>query len=221
MIFTLRTQRILSLPSNARSLEHLQPRARRGPRHPVFSSGRRKRVQSRPRFLDFAQIWAFIHPASPGHPRLSRARSGTPDERNARETTKKLSARRVAPTCRRERAVVVLIASSSAHRRLPAHRLPCAVKACRRWTCSHAARRVNARPPIYRGLPRVWPAAFHRFSPIHSPPPPGEQWQATALMMVRPTTDSAGAPCTSGRAGCCMRRATRRRPTSVRPEDGV
>jgi hypothetical protein len=39
-----------------------------------------------PRFLVFARIWAFIHPASPGHPRLSEARSGTPDETKTRET---------------------------------------------------------------------------------------------------------------------------------------
>jgi hypothetical protein len=43
------------------------------------------------------------------------------------------------------------------------HRLPRAVKACRRRTCSHAVRRVNAHSPIYRGLPCVWP---------HSPPSP-------------------------------------------------
>jgi hypothetical protein len=86
-----------------------------------FSSGRRKSAQSRPRILDFAQIWAFIHLASPGHPRPSGARSSTPDERNARETARKIPARRVALTCRREWAVVVLIVSSSAHRRLLAH----------------------------------------------------------------------------------------------------
>jgi hypothetical protein len=84
-----------------------------------FSSGRRKTAQSCPRFLVFARIWAFIHPASPGHPRPPGARSGTPDETNARETPRKVRARLVAPTCRRERAVVVLIASSSVHRRLP------------------------------------------------------------------------------------------------------
>jgi hypothetical protein len=36
-----------------------------------------------------------------------------------------------------------------------AHHLLRAVKACRRRTCSHAARRVNMQSPIYRGLPRV------------------------------------------------------------------
>jgi hypothetical protein len=36
---------------------------------------------SRARFLVFVRIWAFIHPASPGHPWPSGARSGTPDER--------------------------------------------------------------------------------------------------------------------------------------------
>jgi hypothetical protein len=53
-------------------------------------------AQLRPRFLVFAQIWAFIHPVSPGHPRPSGARSGTPDERNVRETARKFPARRVA-----------------------------------------------------------------------------------------------------------------------------
>jgi hypothetical protein len=72
----------------------------------VFSSGRCKSAQSRPWILVFARIWAFIHPASPGHPRPSGARSGTPDERNAREKATKIPARRVAPTCRREWAVV-------------------------------------------------------------------------------------------------------------------
>jgi hypothetical protein len=110
-----------------------------------------------PRFLVFARIWAFIHPVSPGHPRPPGARSGSLEETNARERSRKVPARLVFLTYRRERAVVVLIASSSAHR------LPRTVKACRRWTCSHAARRVNARPPIYRGLWRVWP---------HSPPSP-------------------------------------------------
>jgi hypothetical protein len=75
--------------------------------------------QSRPRFLVFARIWAFIHPASPSHPRSPGARSGTLDETNVRETARKVPARLVAPTCRRERAVVVLIVSSSAHHRLP------------------------------------------------------------------------------------------------------
>jgi hypothetical protein len=41
-----------------------------------------------------------------------------------------------------------------------AHHLPRAVKACRRRTCSHAAMRVNARPPIYpayRASSRIHP----------------------------------------------------------------
>jgi hypothetical protein len=138
------------------------------PPAPFFSSGRRKTAQSRPRFLVFARIWAFIHLASPGHPRPSGARSGTPDERNARETARKLPARRVAPTCRRERAVVILIVSSSARRRLPHASSSARYKSCRRWTSSHAARRVNARPPIYRGLPRVWPATLIRLKHIYN-----------------------------------------------------
>jgi hypothetical protein len=46
------------------------------PRQSFFSSGRRKTVQLRSRFLVFARIWAFIHPASPDHPRPPGARSG-------------------------------------------------------------------------------------------------------------------------------------------------
>jgi hypothetical protein len=123
------------------------------PRHPFFSSGRRKSAQSRPRILVFARIWAFIHPASPGHPRPSGVRSGTPNKRNARETATKIPARPVAPTYRREWAVVVLIISSCAHRRLPrAHRLPRAVKAA-----------ANGRPATRRGelMPaRLYIAAY-------------------------------------------------------------
>jgi hypothetical protein len=59
------------------------------PSAPFFSSGRRKTARSRPRILVFVRIWAFIHPASPGHPRSSGACSGTPVERNARETASK------------------------------------------------------------------------------------------------------------------------------------
>jgi hypothetical protein len=40
-------------------------------------------VQSRFRFLVFPWIWAFIHSASPGHPRSPGVRSGTTDERKA------------------------------------------------------------------------------------------------------------------------------------------
>jgi hypothetical protein len=68
------------------SLEHLQPSPRLGPRMPYFTSGWRYSAQPCPRFLVFARIWAFIHPASPGHPRLSEARSGTPDETKKRQT---------------------------------------------------------------------------------------------------------------------------------------
>jgi hypothetical protein len=82
-----------------------------------FSSGRRKSAQSHPRILVFARIWAFIHLASPCHPRPSGARSGTPDERNAREKATKIPVRRVALTSRREWAVVGRSSSSSS--RLP------------------------------------------------------------------------------------------------------
>jgi hypothetical protein len=140
-----------------------------------------------------------LHPSGELRPSWpSGVRSGTPDEKNARKTARETPTRRMAPTCRRERVVVVLIASSSAHRRLPRASSSARCKSCCRWTSSHAVRRV-ARPPIYRGLPRVWPATFTHFSPIHSPPPPGEQWRATAPTTARPTTASAGAPCTSER----------------------
>jgi hypothetical protein len=87
------------------SLEHLQPWSRRGPRRSFFSSRRRKMAQSRPSFLVFPRIWAFIHPASPGHPRSPGARSGTPDERKAgtgplyrRENTQTLQSGRKFPS---------------------------------------------------------------------------------------------------------------------------
>jgi hypothetical protein len=73
---------------------------RLGPRTPFFTSERRYSAQPRPRFLVFARIWAFIHPASPGHLRLSEARSGTLDETKTRETASRprVSAReRVVP----------------------------------------------------------------------------------------------------------------------------
>jgi hypothetical protein len=68
------------------SLEHLQPSPCLGPRTPFFTSGRRYSAQPCPRFLVFARIWAFIHPASPDRPRLSEACSGNPDETKTRET---------------------------------------------------------------------------------------------------------------------------------------
>jgi hypothetical protein len=70
-------------------------------------------VQSWPRFLVFVRIWAFIYPVSPGHPRPPGARSGSSEETNAQEMPRKVHARLVALTCRQERPVVVLIASSS------------------------------------------------------------------------------------------------------------
>jgi hypothetical protein len=128
-------------------LEHLHSHARRGPRHAFFSSGRRKSAQSRPQILVFARIWAFIHPASPGHPRPSGARSGTPDERNAREKARKIPARSrgscgpdlSARVGGRRPHRLVFRASSSPHASTSAR-----CKGCRQWTASHAARRVNA-----------------------------------------------------------------------------
>jgi hypothetical protein len=99
-------------------LEHLQPLPRRGLDSPFFirmakNGSIMATVQSWPRFLVFVQIWAFIHPVSPGHPRPPGARSGSSEETNARETPRKVHARLVALTCRRERSIVVLIALSS------------------------------------------------------------------------------------------------------------
>jgi hypothetical protein len=105
-----------------------------------FHPDGKNRPSRAPRFLDFARIWVFIYLASPGHPRLSGARSRTPDKTQMCETLKKLPARRVTPTCQRERSVIVLIVSSSAHRRLPHASSSVRCKCCRRWTSNHAAR---------------------------------------------------------------------------------
>jgi hypothetical protein len=160
---------------------------RRGPRQVFFSSGRRKSAQSRPRILVFARIWAFIHPASPGHPRPFGARSGTPDERNAREKSRKIPrvpAGRVAPTCRREWAVIVLIVSSFAHRLPRTHRLPRAVKAAADGR--PATRQGELMPArLYNAAYRVWPATFARNHLPHSTSAPRplilelEQWRRT------------------------------------------
>jgi hypothetical protein len=109
------------------------------PRHTFFFIRTVKIGPVAPPDSRFRLDLGLIHPASPRHPRPSGARSGTPDERNARETARKIPARRVVPTCRRERAVVVLIVSSSAHRRLPRASSSARCKSCRRWTASHAA----------------------------------------------------------------------------------
>jgi hypothetical protein len=122
--------------------------------------------------------------------------------------------------------------SSSSSSRLPcivvfpAHRLPRAVKAAADGR--PATRRGELMPARqYIAAYRAWLATFASISPnrpLHllHPPPPGEQWRATdRTRTARPTTDSAGAPCTSGRAGCCTRRATWRRRTSARPKDGA
>jgi hypothetical protein len=77
------------LPQAFGNLEHLHTHARRGLGHSFFSSGRRKSVQSGPRILVFARIWAFIHPASPGHPGLpGRARGLWTKETRAKRRRK-------------------------------------------------------------------------------------------------------------------------------------
>jgi hypothetical protein len=210
-------------------LKHLYSHARRGPRHAFFSSRRRKSTQSRFWILVFARIYTFIHPASPCYPRPSGTRSGTPDERNAREKARKIPARRVAPTCRREWTVVVLIVSSSAHHHLPrTHRLPRAVKAVADGR--PATRRGELMPArLYNVAYRVWPATFasSHLPPVDQPTSSThilelEQWRATLpTRTARRTTTSAADRCTSGRAGCCTRPATWRRRTSGRPKDGA
>jgi hypothetical protein len=139
-------------------------------------------------------IWDFIHPASPDHP----APPGR--ARGVRRKQMRGKRRGKFPRVWWPRLVSEKGRSSSS-----LHRLPHAVKACRRQTCSHAARRVNARPSIYHGLPRVLP---------HSPLLPSllstkplEQWRASATMTARRTMASAGAPCTNGSRG----RRTQRR----------
>jgi hypothetical protein len=135
--------------------------------------------------------------------------------------------RRVAAICRRERAVVVLIVSSSAHHRLPRASSSARCKSCRRWMASHAARRVNASPPIYRGLPRLAGHVRQLLPQSTSPPPPPT---SSRRAMAGYGSDEDGATNngfgrrslhTSGRADCCTRRATWRRRTSARPKDGV
>jgi hypothetical protein len=69
------------------SCKSISSRVPDGPRQLIFSSGQRYLAQPRPRFLIFARIWDFIHPASPGHPRLFEACSGSPDETKMRETS--------------------------------------------------------------------------------------------------------------------------------------
>jgi hypothetical protein len=122
--------------------------------------------------------------------------------------------------------------SSSSSSRLPrivvfpAHRLPRAVKTA-----------ADGRPATWRGElmhGRLYIAAYRAsgrpHSPtspqIHCPPPPplpGDQWRTMAppTKTARRTMASAGVPSTSGRDVYCTRRATRRRPTSARPEVGV
>jgi hypothetical protein len=94
-------------------------------------------------------------------------------------------------------------------------------KSCRRWTSSHAARQVNVRPPIYGGLPRVWPATFSHFSsnPLSTYP------KSFRRAMANNGSDDDGAT-NNGFGRCSLHqwegwRATRRRPTSACPEVAV
>jgi hypothetical protein len=142
------------------------------------------------------------------HPCPPRARSGSPEVTNARETPRKFP-----------RVWWPRLVGEKGRSSFSSHRLPRAIKACRRRTCSHAARRVNVRPSIYRGLPRVWP---------HSPPSPQFILHETSRAMAGYGSDDGTAnngfgrrSLTSGRAVCCTWRDTRRRRTSARPEAGA
>jgi hypothetical protein len=110
------------------------------------------------------------------------------------------------------------------------HRLPHAVKACRRSTFAGrvaSTRRVNAvasvsRTPtsIYRRTTVPAPHSPRSLSPkssaISNEPAAIKQWRTT----VRPTMASAAALSTNGRDGSSTARATRRHRTSARREDG-
>jgi hypothetical protein len=158
-----------------------------------------------------------------------RARGLRTKETRAKSRGKfpRIPAGRVAPTCRREWAVVVLIVSSSAHRLPRTHRLPRAVKAAADGR--PATRRGELMPArLYNTAYRVWPATFARNHLPHSTSAPRllilelEQWRRThPTTTARRTTVSVGDRCTSGRDASCMPRATWRRPTSGHPADGA
>jgi hypothetical protein len=76
---------------------------RRGSQDAVFIR-MNENAQSCPRILVFVRIWAFIHPESPGH---------SPGNARGLRTKRKRGNRLVAPTCRRQRPIFVLLASSS------------------------------------------------------------------------------------------------------------
>jgi hypothetical protein len=160
--------------------------------------------------LVFIRIWAFIHPANPYHP----APPGS--ARRVRRKRKRGTHRENFPRGWWPRLVGEKGRSLSS-----LHRLPRDVKSCRR---SIFASNSRARPSIYRGTTASG-CIHHRrllslpslvFSPQSSS---SEQWRATAT--ARRTTSSAGVPYTSGRCNFCTWRATWRRRTSARPEDGA
>jgi hypothetical protein len=178
----------------------------------LFSSGRQKMAQPRPRILVFARIWAFIHPASPCHPRPPLPGHA----RGVRRKPKRGKCRGKFPRAWWPRLVGEKGQSSSS-----SHRPPHAVKACRRWTHSfHAGSRVNARLYLSRTY-SVWPHSppLSSFSPVFSPRNILEQWRATAT--ARRTTALASVLYTNGRGGCSTWRANRRRRTSAHPEAGA
>jgi hypothetical protein len=127
-----------------------------GPRQPFFSSGRRKMAQSRPRFLIFPRIWAFIHPVSPGHPWSPVARSWTPDERKAgtdplcrRENTQTLQSGRKSPSPSPRCSVAAGTTPRQSAGRLAELRRPSSHQPIfRRPACRLAIFRRRATPPV-------------------------------------------------------------------------
>ena len=175
----------------------------------------------------------------PTPPRPPGERSGSPDETKARETPRKLPARLVAPTCRREKPIVVLIASSSARcKSLPpvcirrprgelmssssAH----ASSSARTKGCRRSARR--GRVAIHAAFnPRASHAYIRRsarreaYPVLHSPStlPLLSRWRSTTTT-AQPTTASPAGRSTRGRGTSSTRRGTPARRTRGLPAAG-
>jgi hypothetical protein len=130
-------------------------------------------IQSRPRFFIFPRIWAFIHPASPDHPRSPGARSGTPDERKAgmgllcrRENTRTLLSGRKSPSPSPRCSV-----AAGTIPRKSAGRLP---ELCRPSSHQSIFRRLAIFRP--RATPPVAPRRHARQVFVHLP---GRTWTRT------------------------------------------
>jgi hypothetical protein len=190
-------------------LEHLQPRAQRGPGTIFFHSDGENRSSRAPGSSispEFEHLSIRRAQAIPG---LSgRTRGLRTKEMRAKE-------RRNFPCVMWPRLVGERDRSSSSSSRLPrivvfpAYRLPHAIKA------AADGRPATRRGKLMRG--RLYIAAYRAYGRPHSPtspqihcppppPPPGEQWRTMAPMTTaRQTTASAGVPSTSRRDGCSTR----------------